>query len=51
MKITNNSNKVITLINGKKIEKYSSIEISQPDGQLMLQINQLTKMGLIRAET
>ena len=50
MKVTNNSNKVITLINGKKSEKYSSVNIDNPNNQLMVQIEHLVKMGLIRAE-
>ena len=50
MKIINNTSKVITLVNGKKIEKYASITVSNPGEELMQQVSRLVELGIIRAE-
>lgn len=48
MKIVNNTNKVITLISGKRIPKYGSIEIADVTEELVQQLNNLERAGLIR---
>lgn len=50
MKVINNTNKNITLINNKVIKKYDSVFIEEADEQLMNQINSLVKSGLLRVE-
>lgn len=52
MKITNNTGKLIILLNGRKIPKYSTIEILKNllNKSLMEQIENLSKMGMITTE-
>lgn len=50
MKITNNSGKLITLLNGRKIKKYSTIEVTEVSSGLQEQIENLSNMGLITVE-
>lgn len=48
MTVINNSNKNITLLNGKKIFRYGKIKLEEVSSDLQKQINNLVKMGLIR---
>lgn len=50
MKVINNTNKVITLVNGKKVNKYGSINILTKTEELMQQLNRLIELGLVRVE-
>lgn len=50
MKIINNSDKIITLVNGKKVSRYSSLIISAKTEELMQQLEGLIKLGLVRVE-
>ena len=50
MKIINNTDKIITLVNGKKVSRYSSLIITAKTEDLMQQLEGLTKLGLVRVE-
>ena len=52
MKVTNNSGKLIILLNNKKIKKYSTINIqsSEVNGSLVEQLENLQKLGLVTVE-
>lgn len=47
MKITNNTSQLITLVNGKRLEKFKSTTISEPSQELLIQLENLKNMGLI----
>lgn len=52
MKITNNSGKLIILLNDKKIKKYSTVDVrnSEVNNSLEEQLENLQKLGLITVE-
>lgn len=49
MKITNNSNKRIVLLNGTVIAPKKTVYIQKVDGDTKAQINKLKKLGQITA--
>lgn len=48
MKIINNTNKNIFLVNGKKVPAYGSVEVYTTSEELNLQLQNLQKKGLVR---
>lgn len=49
MKIINNTDKIITLVNGKKVSRYGSLIVAKNE-ELMQQLERLVKLGLVRVE-
>lgn len=47
MKITNNTKQTIQLVNGKKLTKFKTISIEKPSEELLSQVENLKKLGLI----
>lgn len=50
MKVINNSSRVITLVNGKKVGRFDSVNVNEVTDELLSQIENLKKLGLIRTE-
>lgn len=50
MKIINNSSRIITLVNGKKLGRFETVNVSELTEELERQIVNLQKLGLIRTE-
>lgn len=49
MKIINNTDKIITLVNGKKVSRYGNLIVTKNE-ELMQQLERLIKLGLVRVE-
>lgn len=49
MKVINKTNKVVTLTNGRRIPAYESITITNPDTDLIEQISNLVRNGILEA--
>lgn len=49
MKVKNNTNKVVTLVNGRRIPAYESIVITDPNTDLVEQISNLVRNGILEA--
>lgn len=50
MKIINNTEKNITLVNNKIIKRYDFIIVNNPSAELIKQLENLANLGLVRAE-
>ena len=50
MKIINNTDKIITLVNGKKVSRYGSLITTAKTEEFMQQLDGLIKLGLVRVE-
>lgn len=48
MKIVNNTNQTITLVNGKKLTKYKTLILNEPSEELIEQVENLAKKGLVQ---
>lgn len=49
MKIINNTDKIITLVNGKKVSRYGNLIVAKTE-ELMQQLERLISLGLVRVE-
>lgn len=49
MTVTNNTSKLITLLNEKKIKPHETVNVSNPNDVLLKQIEALVKRGLLSA--
>lgn len=49
MKVVNNTTQTISLVNGKKLGKYKSITVQNPSQELIEQLENLQKIGLVQA--
>jgi hypothetical protein len=49
MKVVNNTNKIVTLANGKRIPAYGTINISNPTEEVLEQISNLIKSEILKA--
>ena len=48
MKVVNNTTQTIILVNGKKLTKYKSLTIQNPNHELLEQLENLKKLGLVQ---